>query len=271
MTEKITLNNGLELPCIALGTYQSLGSKLDLAVASAIDCGYTSFDCAAYYQNEAALAQALQKTAEKRQDIFVTTKLWVKDHGYDSALRAFDESEKNLGKIDVYLIHWPCGERFIPSWKALERIYEEKRVKAIGVSNFLPSHLDLLEQNANVPPAINQIEAHPFNMDWETIEKCQNNGITVEAWRPLMKGNAELLSNPLIQEIASELNKSTAQIIIRFLLQSGLRVLAKSVTPVRIAENIDVFDFELSDSHMLKMRSLKRDDIHTDRSPDSMF
>lgn len=268
MSDKICLNNDVYIPRIALGTYQSTGSELETAISCAIEAGYTSFDCAAFYENEADLAAALEKYGKKREDYFVTTKLWPENHGYDQALRAFDESEKKLGQIDMYLIHWPCGERFLPSWKAFERIYEEKRVKAIGVSNFLPNHIELLSQRANIAPAVNQIEAHPYNMDWDTIELCKNNNIAVEAWRPLMKGNSELLLDPDIAAIAAEYDKSAAQIIIRFLMQSGLRVLAKSVTPSRIKENIDVFDFAISDLHMEKLRTLQRDDVETDRSPD---
>ncbi len=267
---QIDIGQGRSLPAIALGTYKSTGDALERAVAAALQCGYTSFDCASYYGNEADLARAIEKSGAKRETLFVTTKLWGQDHGYDEALRAFDKSEAALGSIDMYLIHWPCGERFQTSWKALERLYDEKRVKAIGVSNFLPRHIEWLAANGNVPPAVNQIEASVYLRDDETAACCRSHGIALEAWRPLLHGRHGMLEDPAIQLIAEACGKTAAQVCLRFLLQCGYRVLPKSTDPARLAENIAIFDFALDEAQMARLSALRKPELSSDRSPDEL-
>lgn len=267
---QIDIGNGLSIPAIALGTYKLTGERLEMAVAAALQCGYTGFDTAAYYGNESDLAIAFEKAGAIRNKLFVTTKLWGTEHGYDEALRAFDASEKALGVVDMYLIHWPCGDRFLPSWKALERLYEEKRVRAIGVCNFLPRHLDHLAAHANVAPMINQIEASIYLRDDATAAACAERGIALEAWRPFLHGRHGMLTDAVIVGVAQECGKTPAQVCLRFLLQRGYRVLPKASSPERIAENIDIFDFALTADQMARLDSLSKPELQTDRSPDEV-
>ncbi len=255
--EYISLWNGIRLPAVALGTYASSEEELDRAVSTAIDCGYRSFDSAAFYGNEAALRHAILVSGEPDEELFTTTKVWIDSLEYDQTLASFDESEKKLGKIDMLLVHWPAGTKFLSAWKALERIYEEKRVKAIGVSNFLPHHLETLGKHAHIKPMVNQIQAHVFYMDWETISYCQEREIAVEAWSPLarMKNVAE---SELLGELAKKYSKTPAQIALRYLVQHGLRILPKSVRPERIQQNIELFDIELDSDDMHRLKKLSR-------------
>ena len=253
--EYMSLWNGQRLPAVALGTYKSQGEELLRAVQAAVDSGYRSFDSAALYDNEADLCRAIHASGEPRQELFVTSKVWIDHLEYDAALASFEESEKKLERIDMLLIHWPAGEKFLPAWKALERIYEEKRVKAIGVSNFLPHHLELLAQHAHVKPMVNQIEAHVFYMDWDTIARCQTQDVLVEAWSPLGRMR-RVAQDPTIAQVAQAHQKTPAQVALRYLIQHGLRVLPKSVTPERIRENIALFDFALSAEEMRQLKKL---------------
>lgn len=237
-----TLNNGVQIPSVALGTYKSLGENVRSAVKAALACGYTGIDTAYFYGNEADVRRGIEEAGCDRSKIFVTSKLWNDDHGYDAALRAFDRSEKNLGSIDMYLIHWPGRDRYVETWKALERIYREGRVKAIGVSNFLPHHLDMLLERCEIVPAVDQVEAHPSYLDDSLQAYCAQHGIRMEAWRSLSYD----MTDALIRELAVQYGKTPAQIIINYMIARGYRVLPKSVTPARIAANLDVFSFSLS-------------------------
>lgn len=250
--EFYTLNNGVELPKVALGTYKSLGNDVRMAVAYALECGYTSIDSASFYGNESDVRAGAEQSGLARNDIFITSKVWNDDHGYDEALRAFDASEQRLGQVDMYLIHWPGKDRFVQTWRALERIYKDGRVQAIGVSNFLPHHLDRLLDCCEIIPAVNQVEAHPYFIDEALLAYCSEKGILMEAWRPL----SYALNDPAIAAVAQKHGRSTAQTIIRFLMQRGLRVLPKSITPERIEQNIDVFSFALDEDDMAALNAL---------------
>lgn len=261
-----TLNNGQKLPMISFGTYKILGKDVEPLLKCALDAGYTSFDTAAFYGNEREIGDVLRGLGADRDRLNITTKLWNDGHGYDNALRKFEESEKNLGRIDTYLIHWPGRDKYVETWRAFERLYKEGRVKNIGVSNFLKHHLETLLSSCEIVPAVDQIECHPRLMDYDTIGFCRENGILVEGWRPLLHGLG-LLDDAEVVKIAEKHGKTPAQAVLRFLVQCGIRVLPKSATPSRIIENIDIFDFELDSGDMDFFRSLEcggRTDMHPD-------
>lgn len=247
----VTLRGGLELPPIALGTWMTRSQEeADVAVRAAVDAGYRSIDAAMSYENETAIREAVKKCGVSRDEIFLTTKLWNNAHGYDEALRTFDRSEKNMGRVDIYLIHWPGpGDGFLQTWRAMERIYKEKRVKAIGVCNFMRPHLELLMANCEIMPMIDQIECHLYLVDEPLIGFCFEHGIQVEAWSPLTYGQG-LLNDPVLAGVAEKYGRSSAQIALRYLVQRGIRPLPKSSRPERIRENIALFDFELAGEDM---------------------
>lgn len=256
----ITLNNGVQIPQVGLGVWQAKqGSEVERAVSAALEAGYRLIDTAAAYGNEAGVGKALKASGLQREEVFVTTKLWNANHAYDAALRAFDESLAKLDcdYIDLYLIHWPLPMegKYVEAWSALERLYEEKRVRAIGVSNFKPHHLDALLKEANTVPTVNQIELHPLFQQAETRSYCADHGIAVESWSPLMQGG-DALEHPTIAKLAKAHGKTPAQIILRWHVQSGLIVIPKSVKPERIRENFALFDFELSEADMQAIRSM---------------
>jgi Aldo/keto reductases, related to diketogulonate reductase len=244
----ITLNNGLEMPQLGFGVWQVPDDEATKAVATAIASGYRSIDTAAIYGNEAGTGKAIAASGVARNELFVTTKLWNADHGYDSTMRAFDASLDRLGLdyVDLYLIHWPApaNDAYVDTYKAFEKIASEGRAKAIGVSNFLPAHLERLLGETSVVPAVNQIELHPQLQQAESRAFHAAHGITTEAWSPLGSGKG-LLEVPTVLAVARKHGKSPAQAVLRWHLQSGHVVIPKSVTPSRIAENIDVFGFEL--------------------------
>jgi diketogulonate reductase-like aldo/keto reductase len=219
--------------------------------------GYRLIDTARVYGNERDVGAAVRASAIPREQIFVSTKLWNEDHGYDSALRAFDESLARLGLeyIDLYLLHWPLPEKRLQSWRALERLYGEGRVHAIGLSNFMVRHLDELMPNVTVTPAVNQIEISPFLQQRAVRAHCAKLGIAVEAYSPLTKGLR--LKHPVVIDVANQVGRSAAQVLIRWGLQHGLIVLAKSVHPKRIAENFAVFDFQLTADQMATLDGLE--------------
>lgn len=256
----VTLNNGVSIPQVGLGVWQAEeGAEVERAVSAALTAGYRLVDTAAIYGNEAGVGKALKASGVPREEIFVTTKLWNAHHAYDDALRAFDESLAKLdcGYVDLYLIHWPLPmeNKFMQAWKAMERLVQDKRVRAIGVSNFKPSHLETLLQNAQIVPAVNQIELHPFLQQKETREACQAHGIAVESYSPLMRAG-EALEHPVIADLAQKHNKTPAQVILRWHVQSGFIVIPKSVTPERIRENIALFDFALSEPEMQAIQGM---------------
>jgi 2,5-diketo-D-gluconate reductase A len=263
MVPRVTLNNGVQVPQVGLGVFQSRdGEEVERAVRAALDAGYRLIDTAAAYNNEVGVGNAIRASGLPRPEIFVTTKLWNADHAYDDAHRAFDVSLEKLGceYIDLYLIHFPVPTegRFPQAWKALEAIYASGRVKAIGVSNFLPHHLDQLLQGAAVCPAVNQIQLHPRFQQQETRGYCAAHGIAIEAYSPLMRaGEGDLLEHPVITTLGRRYGKTPAQIILRWHLQSGFIVIPKSARPERIRENIALFDFELSPEEMQRIASME--------------
>ncbi|MDQ0790339.1 aldo/keto reductase [Streptomyces sp. B3I8] len=249
----IILNNGVEMPQLGFGVWQVADDEAERAVGTALEAGYRSIDTAAIYGNEEGTGKAIASSGLPRAELFVTTKLWNADQGYDSTLRAFDTSLKKLGLeyVDLYLIHWPMPERgtFVDTYKAFEKLYEEGRAKAIGVSNFLPEHLTTLLEATSVVPAVNQIELHPQLQQRAAREVHAEHGIVTEAWSPLGSGKG-LLDVPAIVAIARKHERTPAQVVLRWHLQLGNIVIPKSVTPSRIKENIEVFDFSLDDEDL---------------------
>ncbi len=260
----VTLNNGVSMPQLGLGVWQVPDDQATAAVLSALNSGYRSIDTAAIYGNEAgvgqAVAQFLAESGVDRSELFITTKLWNAEQGYEKTLAAFDESLNKLGLdyVDLYLIHWPepNHDLYADTWRAFEEIYASGKAKAIGVSNFEQDHLQKLIDLGGTVPAINQIELHPNLQQRELRAFGKAHGIHTEAWSPLAQGN--LLEDAALAEIAAAHGKSPAQVIIRWHLQTGNVVIPKSVTPERIAANIDVFDFELSDAEMAVVDALDK-------------
>jgi 2,5-diketo-D-gluconate reductase A len=254
----ITLNNGVQIPQLGFGVFQVPADEVEGAVRNAIEAGYRSIDTAAAYRNEEGVGRAIAASGVPRDELFVTTKLWNDDQGYDSTLRAFDESMKRLGldRLDLYLIHWPVPsrDRYVDTWKAFEKLYADGRVRSIGVSNFQVSHLQRLFNETEIVPAVNQIELHP-NLPQEELRKVHaTHRIATEAWSPLAQG--ALLTEQAITGLAEKYGKTPAQIVLRWHVQIGNVVIPKSVTPSRIAENIDVFDFELAPDDMAVIAEL---------------
>lgn len=253
----ITLNNGVRIPQLGLGVWKAKdGTEVEQAVTSALQTGYRLIDTAAMYGNETGVGTAIASSDVDRKDIFVTTKLWNDNQDYDAALRAFDVSMNKLGLeyLDMYLIHWPvpAQDKFTDAWRALERLYEEKRVRAIGVCNFEPEHLEKLLQSAHVVPVVDQIELHPLLQQHAVRDYCAEHDIRIESWSPIMRGG-ELLRDPELRKIADRHGKSVAQVVIRWHMECGFIVIPKSVHAERIAENFDVLDFELDE---LEMRTI---------------
>jgi diketogulonate reductase-like aldo/keto reductase len=250
----ITLNNGVQIPQIGLGVWQAEeGAEVERAVSAALEVGYRLIDTAAIYGNEAGVGKAIKASGIPREEIFITTKLWNAHHAFDDALRAFDESMAKLdcGYVDMYLIHWPLPRegKFTEAWKAMEQLYRSQRVRAIGVSNFKPHHLDVLLQETETVPVVNQIELHPMLQQAETRAYCSERKIVVESYSPLMRGG-DALEHPVIATLAKNHGKTPAQIILRWHVQNNLIVIPKSVNPNRIQENFVLFDFELSEQDM---------------------
>lgn len=258
----VALNNDVLMPQLGLGVYQAQeGAEVESAVATAINAGYRLIDTAALYGNEVGVGSAIRASDVPRQELFVTTKLWNSDQGYDAALKAFDTSLEKLGLdyVDLYLIHWPSPKRglFVETWRALEDIYKQGRAKSIGVSNFQPYHLDELLENATVVPTVNQIELHPHFAQKEVRDYCYKHNIKVESWSPIGGDGGKLLEEPVFMTIGQKYNKSPAQVIIRWHLQNNLIVIPKSVHQDRIEQNINVFDFELSNEDMALIDGLE--------------
>ncbi|MFB7273331.1 aldo/keto reductase [Streptomyces sp. NPDC056244] len=244
----LTLNNGIEMPQLGFGVWQVPDAEAVKAVATALEAGYRSIDTAAIYGNEEGTGQAIAASGTPREELFVTTKLWNGDQGYDSTLRAFDTSLAKLGLdyVDLYLIHWPkpAADTYVDTYKAFEKILADGRAKAIGVSNFLPEHLERLIGETSVVPAVNQIELHPQLAQTESRAFHARHSIVTEAWSPLGQGKG-LLEVPTVVAVARKHDRTPAQVVLRWHLQLGHVVIPKSVTPSRIQENIEVFDFEL--------------------------
>lgn len=255
-TTFVTLNSGAKIPQVGLGVWQS-GGKTKSAVAAALAAGYRHVDTAAVYGNEPQVGVAIAESAIPREQLFVTSKLWNKDHGYDAALKAFDATlgRLKLDYLDLFLIHWPVPELRLESWRALEKLYAEKRARSIGVSNFLAPHLRELEGAAKVLPAANQIELTPFLQRRETVSRCQELGIALEAYSPLTRG--QRLNHPTLVALSERTGKSPAQVLLRWGLQKGFVLLPKSVTPSRIQENAALFDFALDATAMQQLDALE--------------
>ncbi|MWB96974.1 aldo/keto reductase [Agromyces seonyuensis] len=257
----ITLNNGVTIPQLGFGVFQVPDAATTDAVAAALQSGYRSIDTAAIYGNEAGVGEALAESGLARDEVFVTSKVWNSEHGYDRTLRAFDASLAALGleSLDLYLIHWPAPGRglYLDTWRALERLHADGRVRAIGVSNFEPEHLERLVDAGSVVPAVNQVELHPALQNRDVVAANERYGIATEAWSPLAQG--AVLGDPVISAIAATHGKTPAQVVLRWHLQQGRIVIPKSVTPRRIAENLAVFDFALGEADLLAIDALERD------------
>ncbi|MBF7028662.1 aldo/keto reductase [Staphylococcus kloosii] len=255
------LNNGYPMPKIGLGVYKITDEEMEVAVHSALEAGYRAFDTAYFYGNEQTLGQALSSADIDREDLFITSKLWNDYQGYDSTKEYFNKTLKNLGTdyLDLYLIHWPCEEDglFIESYKAMEELYEEGKIKAIGVCNFEQHHLETLMKETKVTPAVNQIEVHPYFNQHELQAYCDEKDIAVTAWMPLMR-NKGLLDHPIIVDIAKSYDKTPAQIVLRWHLAHNRLVIPKSKTPARIKENYNILDFNLELTDIAEIDSLNK-------------
>ncbi len=263
MMNHIQLNNGVTMPQIGLGVYKISDETMSEVVNAALDAGYRAFDTAHFYFNEASLGKALKESNIPREELFITTKLWNDHQGYESTKKAFNDSLQKLymDYVDLYLIHWPCPEDglFVESYKAMEELYHEGKIKALGVANFKEHHLDKLLQETTVVPAVNQIEYHPiFNQD-NLQQYCKDKGIAVTAWSPLMRGG-ELFEDGTLKRIAEKYNKTVAQVIIRWHIDSGRIVIPKSSNIERIKENIDVCHFELMEQDIEAINNLNRNE-----------
>ncbi|MGA1501564.1 MAG: aldo/keto reductase [Candidatus Nanopelagicales bacterium] len=254
----VEMNDGRSIPVIGFGVWQVPDDVVVDATLKALEVGYRHIDTAYLYHNERGVGEALRRSGLDRADVFVTTKVWNTDHGYDETLRAFDKSTGLLGidEVDLYLIHWPTPARdiYLDSWRALIRLREEGRARSIGVSNFHEAHLRKIIDETGVIPAMNQIELHPWLPQAHMRDIDARLGIKTEAWSPL--GSGRLIDDPVIADVAAKHGKSPAQVMVRWSIQLGNIVLPKSVTPARIEQNIDVFDFELADADMAAIATL---------------
>ena len=256
---RVTLNDGQSIPQVGLGVWQTPPEDTTRAVTAALQAGYRHIDTAAAYRNEAETGRALAKSGVPREDVFVVTKLWNSEQGYDSTLAAFEASVTRLGVdyLDLYLIHWPvpANNSYVDTFKAFAHLRDQGRIRSIGVSNFEPEHLNILIDATGIVPAVNQVELHPLLPQRELREVHAQLGIATEAWSPL--GQGSLLVDPVVTEIAADHRKSPAQVLIRWHIHLGNIVIPKSVNPERIASNFDVFDFELSERDMTSIAALE--------------
>ncbi|MFC5989045.1 aldo/keto reductase [Marinicrinis lubricantis] len=248
------------MPWFGLGVFKSKeGEEVQNAVRTAIEYGYRSIDTAALYGNEEGVGTAIRESGVAREELFITTKVWNSDQGYESTLDAFHLSLKKLQLeyVDLYLVHWPVKGKYTETWRALEKLYKDGLVKAIGVSNFQPHHLDDILKSGEIVPAVNQVEYHPLLQQKAVHEYCKSHGIQMEAWSPLAQG--QLLSDPVLEDIAKKHGKTVAQVILRWDLQNEVVTIPKSVTPERIKSNSEIFDFALDASDMERIAGLNKD------------
>jgi methylglyoxal/glyoxal reductase len=270
LKDTTTLHNGVKMPWVGLGVFKvNEGEEVVQSVKAAIKNGYISIDTAAIYKNEEGVGQAIKESGIPREELFITTKLWNAEQGYESTLEAFETSLNKLGLdyLDLYLIHWPGKNKYKETWKAFEKLYKEGRVRAIGVSNFQVHHLEDLISSAEIKPMVNQVEFHPHLTQKELLSYCKKEGIQLEAWSPLKQG--QLLNEPVLEDLAHKYNKSVAQVILRWDLQHGVVTIPKSIKEHRIIENADIFDFELSAEDMEKIDGLNQDS-RAGSHPDTM-
>lgn len=263
--DSYVLSNGVKIPCVGFGTWKLQNDEHSVElVKTAIDCGYRHIDTAFSYQNEVAVGRAVRECGLKRSELFVTSKLDNPDHGYEKTLIEFDMTMNNLGidYLDLYLIHWPVPLLYRDNWKevnkgtwkAFEELYQEGKIKAIGVSNFLEHHIDALLESATIAPMVDQLELHPQYVQRETVNYCKDHRMIVEAWSPLIKGQ---MDNPLLIEIAGKYHKSIAQLLLRWSIQNGFLPLPKSSSKERMLENADIFDFEITSEDLEAMKTLE--------------
>lgn len=278
LQDNFTLYNGVKIPCIGYGTYKTPNNEEGLKyIVDALRAGYRHIDTAQGYKNESLIAQAIKQCNLKREDIFITSKLWNDNQGYQLTIDSFEETCKQLETdyLDLFLIHWPIPighnddwqELNQETWKAFEYLYQQKRIRAIGVSNFLVHHMENLMKTAKIKPMINQLEFHPKYQQREIVEYCQNNDILVESWGPLMRGKA--FSDPSLIELSKQLNKSIAQILLRWCIQKNVLPLQKTTKYQRMIENAQIFDFDLTQDIMNKLDAMNTDNcyvFHPDRN-----
>lgn len=267
------LNNGVEMPVLGFGVYQVGETVCEQCVRDAIAAGYRSIDTASAYLNERAVGRAIRRSGVPREELFITTKLWVQDAGYESTKRAFAKSLERLqlDYLDLYLIHQPFGDVY-GSWRAMEELYREGAVRAIGVSNFQPDRLvDLILHN-EVVPAVNQVETHPFCQQTEAAAVMASEGVQIESWAPFAEGRNNLFGNETLVSLAAKYRRSVAQVVLRWLIQRGVVVIPKSVRPERMAENIDVFDFHLApeDMDLIATLDTRRSCFLSHRDPETV-
>ncbi len=260
--QNVTLNNGVEMPILGFGVFQVDNDQTEAAVSAALDAGYRLIDTAAAYGNEEAVGAAVKNSGIPRDELFITTKLWIQDAGEENTTRAFDASLEKLGLeyVDLYLIHQPFGD-YYAEWRAMQEINKQGRARAIGVSNFAPDQLIDLIVNNEIVPAVNQIETHPFKQNTDFQELMRAEGVQIQSWGPFAEGKNGLFTNAVLSEIGSAHGKSVAQVVLRWLIQRGVVAIPKSVNPDRMAQNFDVFDFELTDDEMGRIV-----DLHTGES-----
>jgi diketogulonate reductase-like aldo/keto reductase len=256
--ETVRLNNGVEMPLLGFGVFQVTDlAECERSVQDAIETGYRLIDTAASYMNEEAVGKAIKNSAVSREDLFITTKLWIQSDGYAETKKAFESSLKKLqlDYLDLYLIHQPYGDVY-GEWRAMEALYKEGKVRAIGVSNFHPDRLMDLIVHHEIVPAVNQIETHPFHQQLATQQFLSENKVQIESWGPFAEGKHHIFKDELLLAIASQYNKTVAQVILRWLTQRGVVAIPKSVRKERMAENFNIFDFELSDEDMNSIKSM---------------
>lgn len=257
----VTLNNGVRIPQLGFGVWKVPNDEAKPAVSKAIEIGYRLIDTAMIYKNEEGVGQAVKESGIPREELFITTKVWNSDHGYDNTLRAFDDNLQRLGMdyVDLYLIHWPAPQfdQYVDTYKALETLYKGGRVKAIGVCNFDINHLERIMEECEVVPVVNQVECHPYFQQKELKDFCKKSNIIVEAYSPLMNGK-DVLKDEVIKGLAEKYRRTPAQVILRWHIQTGVVVIPKSVTPSRIEENFNVFDFELNEEDMSKIAHIDK-------------
>ncbi|QDI92368.1 aldo/keto reductase [Salicibibacter halophilus] len=266
----VTLNNGVAMPKHGFGVYKiTERAEAEPVIERALDVGFQSFDTAQMYGNEALLGKLLSESGVKKEDVFITTKIDNDHQGYDAALFSFERSLEDLqGQIDLLLVHWPSGRHFFETWKALERLYDEQVVRAIGVSNYTRDHLEKLLAAANVKPAVNQIECHPYLSQYPLKAFLKEQNIAVEAWSPL--GRGAVLGDPQIESIAKDHGKTVAQVILRWHLQQETVIIPKTVTPDRVNENAEIYDFALDEAEMETIDRVNKDE-RNGPDPDEMF
>ncbi len=272
MTDKITtvkLNNDIDIPVVGFGTFKIDNEDVTDLILSAFDSGYRHIDTASYYGNEQGIGKAIKQSSLKREEIFITSKVWMDDFGYDPTMESFEKTMEKLDLeyIDLFLIHWP-RPLAIESWKALEELYEQKRIRALGVCNYKKHHLEELMISANIMPAVNQIELHPHLQQQETYDYCMQKNIAIEAWSPIMKGQVTQMDTLI--ELGKKYNKTPAQVALRWHLQRNIIAIPKSSSEKRIKENLDIFDFNLTDEDMLEISKLNQN-VRLGFDPDYIY